>query len=398
MKEGTGGALVYLIGCALNGIAAGREQLENVDEQDLYKTAGKHHVRALCAAALRDGGHLDEGGIFAGAAGRWKKALKAAVIRNMRFDAERGVILEYFEKAGIWYLPLKGILLHRMYPELGLREMADNDILFDAGRCADVRDFMKARGYEVRKYGEGAHDVYVKPPLFNFEFHRYLFGGYYSRKQAEYFRETAARMIRDEDNSFGYHLSDEDFYIYFVAHAYKHHSGAGTGIRTYADDYVYRKAKGAALDFSYIDRELEKLGLTEYSQALRKAGDTFFSPQRLTCGGEMDGETLRLLRYALGSGAYGNTDNRVINRFSGLLGKTGSYRVTDKLRYLIRRMFPDREFMLGYAETFAPFFCRHQWLLPLAYPYRLVTKFFVHHKIMKKELESLRRLKEGGDD
>lgn len=45
-----------------------------------------------------------------------------------------------FEKAGIWYLPLKGVILKEMYPVYGIRQMADNDILFDFTYRKEVKD------------------------------------------------------------------------------------------------------------------------------------------------------------------------------------------------------------------------------------------------------------------
>ncbi len=35
---------------------------------------------------------------------------------------------------GIWYMPLKGAILHTLYPVSGMREMADNDVLYDSTR------------------------------------------------------------------------------------------------------------------------------------------------------------------------------------------------------------------------------------------------------------------------
>ena len=53
-------------------------------------------------------------------------------------DAEREALLDFFEKSGIWYLPLKGAVLNGIYPQYGLRQFAKNDILFDAARWRQV--------------------------------------------------------------------------------------------------------------------------------------------------------------------------------------------------------------------------------------------------------------------
>lgn len=38
---------------------------------------------------------------------------------------------------------------YRLYPKFGMREMADNDILFDATRRQQVRDIFVNRGYSI---------------------------------------------------------------------------------------------------------------------------------------------------------------------------------------------------------------------------------------------------------
>ena len=51
--------------------------------------------------------------------------------KALLFDAERKGILDFMEQRGIWYLPLKGVVLKDYYPAVGMRQMSDNDILYD---------------------------------------------------------------------------------------------------------------------------------------------------------------------------------------------------------------------------------------------------------------------------
>ncbi len=53
-----------------------------------------------------------------------------AIRKVMLLDRERQQIFSKLDEAGIWYVPLKGVLLKEMYPVFGMRQMADNDILF----------------------------------------------------------------------------------------------------------------------------------------------------------------------------------------------------------------------------------------------------------------------------
>jgi len=99
-----------------------------------------------------------------------------AVRKNILLDAERTAIFERFEQQGIWYMPLKGSILKELYPENGMREMADNDILYDSTKQAEVKKIMLSMGYSAESVGKSHHDVYMKPPVLNFELHTLLFG------------------------------------------------------------------------------------------------------------------------------------------------------------------------------------------------------------------------------
>ena len=118
-------------------------------------------------------------------------------------------------------------------------QMADNDILFDKNFRRQVRDYMKSRGYKVIAYGEGIHDTYQKSPVFNFELHIGLVPGYVKPSWSTYYANIRERLLKDAGNDYGYHFSDEDFYIYFIAHAFKHFENSGTGIRNLADIYIF---------------------------------------------------------------------------------------------------------------------------------------------------------------
>lgn len=54
--------------------------------------------------------------------------------------------------------------------------MADQDILYDSSRQNDVMNIMLGLGYSAESIGKSHHDVYHKPPIFNFEMHTALFG------------------------------------------------------------------------------------------------------------------------------------------------------------------------------------------------------------------------------
>lgn len=60
------------------------------------------------------------------------------------------------------YLPLKGIIMKDYYPSVVMRQMSDNDILFDADAWERMEKHMILEGYKAEYVGKGNHDVYHK--------------------------------------------------------------------------------------------------------------------------------------------------------------------------------------------------------------------------------------------
>ena len=346
--------VAYLAACGVNGQVPDEKRVGRTDLARLYKAADRHLLTGITAMALERAGVRDEA--FTQAKGK-------AIRKAAAFDVERAAVLSALEAAGIWYLPLKGCVLKELYPKLGMRQMADNDILFDGERCEEVRQIMEGLGYTSKHFGTSHHDNYYKEPIYNFEMHRALFSTAHDPRLHTYYQDLRPRMVKDAGNAFGYHFSPEDFYLYMIAHEYKHYSGGGTGLRSLLDTYVFCKRKGEALDWSYIAGELDKLGIAEFEAANRGLTLRLFGGETLT---EADRE---MLDYILSSGTYGTVQNRVRNKLTAYGGSSAA-----RLRYMRDRFFvPVRRSNKDYA-AFAgayPLFYRHKLLLPLLPFYRL---------------------------
>ena len=114
-------------------------------------------------------------------------------------------------------------------------EDKDNDILYDGRYRERVRDILLERGFICDHFGKGPDDAYLKEPVYNFEMHHHLFleanaGGFHS-----YYENVKDRLLKDEENAFGYHFRPEDFYLFMIAHEYKHFANGWTGVRSLAD-------------------------------------------------------------------------------------------------------------------------------------------------------------------
>ena len=319
--------LIYLLSCAVNGITPDTAKVQAMNLEQLYRLAKAHTLRAAVYIALRSAGVEDR---------NFHQAYNKAVRKNVMLDVERTAIFEEFERKGIWYMPLKGSILKELYPENGMREMADNDVLYDSTKQGEVKTIMLSRGYSAESVGKSHHDVYMKPPVLNFELHTALFGA--TSDFYAYYENPKRLMKPDEGGKYGFHFSDEDFYVYMLAHEYKHYSIGGTGLRSLLDCYVFLQHKGDTLNWEYIHEQTKQLDIADFEREQRELADKVFSSVTFP---ELTGREQELLDYYLTSCTYGTTTRAGENMVKKLYSKSKS---KTKLEYIWRRIFPSISF------------------------------------------------------
>ena len=342
--DGPVGDMMYLVRCALDGVAPDAERVAAMGLDAVYEVSERHLLVCACATALEAAGVRNERFVQA----RGKAVRKAALL-----DAERSGIFGCMDALGIWHVPLKGCVLQGLWPAYGMRQMADNDILFDASRAEDVRRIMEDRGFSTESFGSGNHDVYHKEPVCNFELHRSLFGPAHDRRIYEYYKDPERLLVADGDGTSCRHMRDEDFYVYLVAHEHKHFSGGGTGLRALADMYVWLRAKGDSLDWDYMAEQLAELGIADFERSNRQLSFALFA------GDALSQEQEGMLGYMTDSGAYGTMAHNVENQIARH-GRAG---------YLARRTFPPLRTM----TVLYPVLDKAPALLPACWALRLVS-------------------------
>lgn len=361
--------LIYLCKCALNGTIPSKSRLDQINMEELYIVAKFHTLTGITAYALESAGIQDD---------KFRTEKDKASRKNIFLDIERKKLLSFCEKNGIWYMALKGSVLKEMYPDFSMRQMADNDILFDVRYKSEIKKYFTDNGYSVISYNKGYRDVYEKPPVLNFEMHTSLFGKIHNQEWKEYYGNIKKKLVKDSDNNYGYHFSDEDFYIYIITHEYKHYSNGGTGLRSLIDHYVYLQAKQNTMNWSYISDECKKLGISDFEKQSRNLSQKIFGN---SCE-ELSDEDKLMLEYYLKSGTYGTIEQYSQKKIENFQKQTGS---TSRLKYIRYRIFPPMEIY----EDFFPFFYRHKILLPVAWAYRLIRGVTARRKKLKSELKYL---------
>ena len=382
--EKTSELLVYLMACSLQGTKPEEALLANVDLEALLQLAKAHSVSAMVCMAL------EQTDVFHGAEKsiqmKWLDVKNKAVRKNMLLDAERANLEKEFAQRGIWYMPLKGSILKDWYPKFGMREMADNDILFDAEKRKQVKEIFKNRDYTVIEYGKSNHDEYEKPPIYNFEMHVELYNKIYDTFNEKY-ADVKQRLLPDAKVPYRFHFTPEDFYVFVIAHAYKHYSSSGTGVRTLADIYIMNRKLGDTLNRDYVDSELRGLDILSYERESRKLAQKLLGSAELPSEANLSEAEQQMLAYYLGASTYGTIENRTLHRMQKLQADGGDITAHTKRKYLLSRIFPGREWCKAYAPTVY----KYPVLLPFYWVWRLAVKGVKRRNIVKQELNFLKR-------
>ena len=381
----TGEDMLYLITCALHNQTPDKDKVCGMDLTALYRYARRHTLAAITYDALELLGESTGDGLYALAKDdtvvsiltKWKETRDKALRKNLMLDAARKKLFQYMDAQHIWYMPLKGAILKDLYPRQEMRQMADNDILFDAEYEAAVKDYFVREGYEVISYAKGNHDVYEKEPVYNFEMHTSLFGEAHNEIWAEYYKDIQSKLNKS-DNHFQYSFTDEDFYIYFIVHAFKHFDGCGTGIRYFVDSYVYQNAKN--LDWGYIEEELDKLGVLAFEKTFRSVSMKIFGKGEDVS--QLSEEEYRMLCDSMFAGTYGNLQSGIGKKLHKIQGNEDRITKNTKVKYIIGRLFPP----MSYYKAYYPFIYKTRIFIPFFVIFRMVRGVLQNGKKLMREV------------
>lgn len=386
--EQTGEDMLYLITCALHNQIPDKDKVYNMNLAALYRYAKRHTLAAITYDALELLGGSTGDGLRALAKDeevlfiltKWKETRDKALRKNLMLDAARKKLFRHLEEQQIWHMPLKGAILKELYPKQEMRQMADNDILFDAAYKSAVRDYFVREGYKVISYAKGNHDVYEKEPVYNFEMHTSLFGEIHNEVWAEYYKDIQSKLNKS-DSHFLYSFADEDFYIYFIVHTFKHFNGYGTGIRYFVDSYVYQNAK--SLDWDYIEKELEELGVLEFEKTFRSvSGKIFGKGERIN---QLNEEEYDMLCDSMFAGTYGNLQSGIGKKLRKIQEDKDGITNKTKMKYLISRLFPSMSFYKAYH----PFIYKTKVFIPFFSIFRIVKGALRDGKTIMREVKAV---------
>ena len=253
--------LITLINCALKGQEAPYD--ESIDMVRLLDLARRQQVYNTVMPVLEKAGALSEEETRMWNDYKFSELRKTIIVNN-----EREAICHDFEEQNIQYMFLKGLVLRDYYPMSSMRQMSDNDILYNPSRKKDVYAIMKQHGFHLE--GDSAASDDFKKSCCAIDFHRELF----DEEDEFHFALNLWDRAVQEENSSRYLINKEDNYLYTVCHMFKHYVTEGVGVRFLCDIYLLNTKE--TYDRAYIDSRLDEFHLTEFEKTVKGLCEVVF--------------------------------------------------------------------------------------------------------------------------
>lgn len=281
-------------------------------------------------------------------------------------------VTKVLEQNGYPYVLLKGAVIRKLYPEPHLRTSCDIDILTEEPD-ETIHSIMSSLGYQFA-VDAGTTINFVKPPAVEFEMHRCLFDD--KMDFSGYFNDIWNRTVPSNDGRAERFLTQDDFYVYMIAHIAKHIDRYGCGIRPFIDVYLYHQ-KMPNVDLSGARKILEGIGLLDFEKRICSLTKAWFETGVLSKEDEM------LTKFLFGVGLYGNTR---INA-AQTVRKSGSSK-RGRLSLLIRHVFPPMRIM----RPMYPRLLKCGLFLPLTWALRWFRLLFHGRKKTTKVIRGINRI------
>ena len=327
----------------------------------LLKISSKHDVAHLVVLQLK------KSELISNEQTDIEKSILAAVYRYERLRQEYEKLCNALEGAQIPFLPLKGAVIRKYYPEAWMRTSCDIDVLVRED------DGEKARQILVREHGytdngKSSHDFsFFSPGNVDLELHYELMEDAYANDASKVLQQVWHSSTVRDGTAFHYEMPDELFYFYHIAHMAKHFENGGCGIRPVIDLWILDHIRDA--DKEKRDALLREGKLLKFAQAVRKLSRVWFENE------EYDPISKQMEEYILSGGVYGNNQNRIVVQQQ----KEGG-----KLRYALSKIWiPYDVIKFQY-----PVLQKHKWLMPAMEVRRWCKLIFCGH--LKRTTRELR--------
>ncbi len=336
--------LFALLRTAIRGDQLNNEEVSLMTQESwpmLYDMAQKHDIAPLVGEALEKQGLLATDSEYAN---RFSKQIMMAVFRYERLNYDLKEVCRALEAAGIPFLPLKGSVLRRYYPEPWMRTSCDIDILVPADKAEQAAvHLVSACGY-VRE-AMGRHDIsMISPNKNHIELHYELVEEGMLDISLDALHTVWDNATVREGYTCWHEMTDEMFYFYHVVHMAKHFAQGGCGIRPLVDLWILDHMDGIHL--SKREEMIDAGGLRTFTDAARQLTRVWLD------GAALDARSRQMESFILSGGVYGSTENRVMVQ---------QQREGGRFKYALSKIFLPYDVI----KFHYPILQKHRWLTPV---------------------------------
>ncbi|MBE6691891.1 MAG: hypothetical protein E7586_00985 [Ruminococcaceae bacterium] len=268
-----------------------------------------------------------------------KKKL-TAIFRREQISFEEKKIFNLFDTNEIDYIPLKGSVIKKFYPEEWMRTSSDTDILIRPENGERALSLLtEALGYKYEGKSAKDYQLFSENGV-HIELH-------YSPESGNPKTDKVLSQIWDYavkgENTHRYDLTPEFLLFYTVAHALYHFLGGGCGVKPFLDVWVMESKM--EYDINKLSALINECGIEKFYISFKALSEVWFGKAEHT------DITRNMEDYIFMGGVYGNREN---------LGKASLHKNGSKLKYLYSRIFKPRK----YLELQYPNLENHPMLLP----------------------------------
>ncbi len=340
MEQKTIQTLFALLRSALCGTTLTENERNNCSPEiikDLLKISIRHDVLHLLALGL------EKNALVSNDNTEIQKCILKAAYRHKRLSLEYESLCNALEAAKIPFIPLKGAVISKYYPEAWMRTSCDIDVLVHREDLEPAVAFLTEKLHYVEDE-RTPHDISLfSPTKVNVEIHFDLIEEGRAKNSIDVLQSVWENVTLSENSEYCYEMSDAFFYFYHIAHMAKHFENGGCGIRPFIDLWILDNLT----DINKAERFslLSKGGLTKFADVTHTLSQVWFNDK------QPDELSLKTQHFLLSGGIYGSANNRVSIQQTQKGGK---------FKYILSRIF----IPFAKLKRYYPILDKHPWLTP----------------------------------
>lgn len=359
----------------------------------VYQLSKAHDVAHLVGDALNKSGVFEnlpadidenERAAIAKVKEKFDEQIFTAVYRYETINYELEQICKTLEEAKIPFIPLKGSVIRKYYPEPWMRTSCDIDILVKE-KDADKASKVLAERLQYKINEKGQHDVSLfSPSNIHVELHFKLMDIEF--KQVSALSDVWSGREVEPVSEYEYTMSNELFLLYHIYHMAKHFVHGGCGVKPFIDLWIIIKNK-IGFDGGKAQKMLQESGLLAFYERSIDLMSVWFE------GKEYSEITQEMENFILQGGVYGTLEQHLAMSQN----KKGG-----KFRHLLSKIFLSYEQMKVYYPSVKkcpilfPFYQVRRWCRILFCGGRkaAINEIKVNKNITKEQQERVKKLLE----